>query len=346
MRWQFHWSACAWEGGLELGDFGEVEIVDFHGGDDHLEGFFAGGADGGAEQFDVVEHFDDGLVEAEVADGAGDASILDEEKAVAGHAGHDLFVGIDFADVPEAGDEQAAFGGGDHFFDGGIAAGEDEIHGGFAVLVGESETMAGGLFAGGFGGRAGIDEIARDAAIYEQNFLARQAFAVKGGALLQRVIGVVGDGDVLSEELLAHALVEAGALVFEGGGGEIVKEEADEIEDGGGLQDYVVAAGGEFARVDGEVGFFAGAGGEFLRVVIANIGGVGLGPTGGGAVLNSDGKLRMGFAIGGEEAARISESGLALATRIDSGGDLAILDGQIASAADGPGAFFGGKSGS
>jgi hypothetical protein len=54
--------------GLELGDFGEMEIVDFHGGDDHLEGFFAGGADGGAAQFDVVEHFDDGLIEALVAD--------------------------------------------------------------------------------------------------------------------------------------------------------------------------------------------------------------------------------------------------------------------------------------
>ena len=34
---------------LEFGDFGEVEIADLHGGDDHFEGFFAGGADGGAD---------------------------------------------------------------------------------------------------------------------------------------------------------------------------------------------------------------------------------------------------------------------------------------------------------
>lgn len=40
--------------------------------------FFAGGADGGAEQFEVAELFDDGLVEAEVADGAGDAAMPNE----------------------------------------------------------------------------------------------------------------------------------------------------------------------------------------------------------------------------------------------------------------------------
>jgi hypothetical protein len=35
-----------------------MEIADFHGGDDHFEGFFAGGANGGAEELDIVEHFD------------------------------------------------------------------------------------------------------------------------------------------------------------------------------------------------------------------------------------------------------------------------------------------------
>jgi hypothetical protein len=32
---------------LELGGFGEVEVVDFPGEDDHFEGFFGGGARGG-----------------------------------------------------------------------------------------------------------------------------------------------------------------------------------------------------------------------------------------------------------------------------------------------------------
>src|SRR5580693_7584067 len=103
-----------------------MEIVDFHGRDDHFEGFFAGGADRGAQKINVIEHFDEGLVEAKVADGGGDAAVFDEEEAVASHTGHDFFVGVNFADVPEAGDQEAAIGGGDHFFDGGVATGEDK----------------------------------------------------------------------------------------------------------------------------------------------------------------------------------------------------------------------------
>jgi len=66
----------------------------------------------------------------------------------------------------------------------------------------------------------------------------------------------------------------------------------------------------------------------------ADVGGVGFGPTGSGAFLNGDGKFGARFAIGGKRATGISESGLALAVRVDSGGNLAILDGQIAGAAD------------
>ena len=128
---------------------------------------------------------------------------------------------------------------------------------------------------------AGIDEIFGDAAVDEQDALAGKAFAVEWSALLQRVIDVVGDGDVLPEERSAHAVVEAGALVFEGGGGEIVEEEADEIENGGGLEDDGVAAGWEFAGVDGEMRFLAGARGEFLRIEVADVGGIGFGPAGG-----------------------------------------------------------------
>src|SRR5260370_6661387 len=91
--------------------------------------------------------------------------------------------------------------------------------------------------------------------------------------------------------------------------------------------------------------FFAGARGEFLRVEGANVGGVGFGPARGGAFLNGNGKFGMRFAIGGKEAAGISECGLALAVGIDSGGDLAILDGQITGAADRASAFFCGESG-
>src|SRR6267154_25774 len=338
------WGRLCGQPGLELGDFGEVEIVDFHGGDDHLEGFFAGGADGGAQQFHVVQHFDEGLIEAEVADGAGNLPLLNKKEAIAGHAGHDFFVRVDFPDVPKTSDEQAAVGGGDHFFNRGIAAAEDEVHGRFAVFVGEGKTMAGGLLAGSLGSSAGIDKIFGDAAIDQLNALAREAFAIEMGALLEGVVSVVGNGDVLAEELLAHAVVEAGALVFESGGGEIVKKKTDEIEHRGGFEDHGVTAGGKLAGVDGEMRFFGSAHRKFLRIESADVGGVGFGPAGSGAFLDGDGKFGARFAIGGKEATGISECGLALAIRVDSGGNLAILDGQIAGAADRAGAVFRGES--
>ena len=41
-------------------------------------------------------------------------AVFDQEAAVARHAGENFFVGIDFADVPEAREQDAAIGGGDH----------------------------------------------------------------------------------------------------------------------------------------------------------------------------------------------------------------------------------------
>src|SRR5205823_486030 len=118
-------------------------------------------------------------------------AFFNERETVASHAGHDLFVGVHFADIPEAGDEKAAVGGSDHFIKGRVASGEDKIHGSFAILVGESEAVAGGLFTGGFGGGAGIDEVFGDAAINQLDTLAGEAFAVEGRALLERMIRVV-----------------------------------------------------------------------------------------------------------------------------------------------------------
>ena len=160
------------------------------------------------------------------------------------------------------------------------------------------------------------------------------------------MINVVGDADVLTNELLAHALVQAGALVFQGGGGEIVKKEADEIENGGGFEDYSVTARSQLAGVDGEMGFFAGANGEFLRVEGANVRGVGFCPAGGGAFLDGDGKLGMSFAIGREQAQRIPQSRLPLAARKDPSSNLTFLDRQITGTPDYVGSVFSGERGS
>src|SRR5713101_3126926 len=84
-------------GMLKFCNFRKMEIADFHGGNNHFEGLFTCRADCGAEKFDVAEHLDQRLVKAKVADRRDDAAIFHEEESVAGHAGHDLFVGIDFA---------------------------------------------------------------------------------------------------------------------------------------------------------------------------------------------------------------------------------------------------------
>src|SRR5215469_5421323 len=38
----------------KLGDFAEMKIADFHWGNHHFEGFFGGGAAGGAEAFNIL----------------------------------------------------------------------------------------------------------------------------------------------------------------------------------------------------------------------------------------------------------------------------------------------------
>src|SRR4029077_15123169 len=103
---------------------------------------------------------------------------------------------------------------------------KDQVHGCFAVFVGERKTVPGGLLVSGFGSGTRIDKILGDAAVDKLDSLTRDSFAMERRILLQGVINVVGDGEVLAEELLAHTIVEAGALVFESGGGEIVEEKA------------------------------------------------------------------------------------------------------------------------
>ena len=64
-----------------------------------------------------VEQVDRALVEAEVVDRADDLAVLDEVDAVAGEAGEQQRLRVDLADVPEAGQQQAALGAGDQVVD-------------------------------------------------------------------------------------------------------------------------------------------------------------------------------------------------------------------------------------
>ena len=60
---------------------------------------------------------DQTLVEAEIAQAVLNFPVFHQEGAVAGHAGDDLLVGINFADVPQPRDQHAALGRGDHLIE-------------------------------------------------------------------------------------------------------------------------------------------------------------------------------------------------------------------------------------
>ena len=140
---------------------------------------------------DVREHLDHALVEAEIADSAGDAAIFDQECAVARHSGEDFFVRIDFADIPQARNQHAALGRGDHFVDRLVSPAPHQIHRRFAVFVRERKSMAGRLGFHLLRGGARVDQIFRHAAIDQQDFLPGNAFAIEGLAKLQRMVNVV-----------------------------------------------------------------------------------------------------------------------------------------------------------
>src|SRR5260370_34459959 len=103
--------------------------------------------------------------------------------------------------------------------------------------------------------------------------------AVERRTLLQGVINVVAYAYVLSEELFAHALVQAGTLVLQRGGGKIVKKKSNEIEHGCGFEDYGIRPRRKFARVDGKMRPPASAPGPLLRPPRLRTRRASLGPT-------------------------------------------------------------------
>src|SRR5580704_3933455 len=86
---------------LEARYFSKVEAADLHSRDHHIESLFAGGANGRRKRFHVVQQFDNALIKAEIAQASADAPVLDQKRSIPRHPGHDLFVGIHFADIPE-----------------------------------------------------------------------------------------------------------------------------------------------------------------------------------------------------------------------------------------------------
>src|SRR5439155_19786802 len=94
---------------LELRHLCKVEVAHLHGWNHHIERLFAAGADRCSHFFDVREHMNQAFVEAKIAHAVAQLSVFHIKRSIAGHAGEDLFIGINLADVPETRDQEAAF---------------------------------------------------------------------------------------------------------------------------------------------------------------------------------------------------------------------------------------------
>src|SRR6266850_336105 len=180
--------------------------------------------------------------------------------------------------------------------------------------------------------------------IDQQDSLPGHAFTIKRRSLLQRMIDVVANCDVPAKQRFAHSAIQTRALIFESGGSEIIKEESDKIEHRSRLEDDRVTAGGQFARAQAEVRFFAGAAGKFLRIERANIRRICFGPARGGIFLHRDGEFRMRLAVRREKAARIADNGLTLPASKNAGSNLAFLDSEVTGQANCTGPLVGGEN--
>src|SRR5215813_9047565 len=127
---------------------GEVEVAHLHGRDHHIKSFLAAGPHRPSHLFDRFQHVNQALVEAEIPDSIPEFAILNQESTVARHACEDLFVWIDFANIPEPCYEYTFFCGTYHVIDGFFALGprilEDDIHGRITNLVGKGKSVSSG----------------------------------------------------------------------------------------------------------------------------------------------------------------------------------------------------------
>src|SRR5215470_3959130 len=107
-------------------------------------------------------------------------------------------------------------------------------------------------------GPAGIHQAA-DNSVFDQLYtLAPDALSIEGSACLELMVNIVGDLDVVSEDLLADAIVQKRALVEHRLATPIPKHKADEVEHGGRLENHRVLAWRQLPRSSGLHGLLRG----------------------------------------------------------------------------------------
>jgi len=177
--------------------------------------------------------------------------------------------------------------------------------------LGRANPWPVGCLCAALAASARIDEILGGATIHEHDPLTWHSFAIEWGALLQRMINVIGDADILTEELFCpYVRFRQERLSARAVAEKIIKKKADEIEHGGGFEDDGVNGRGASSRaVDSEMRLF----GRLGRRVSADRRARTLAELGFGPALRRKPscmvmeKLGVRFAIGGKKAARIRQ---------------------------------------
>ena len=103
-----------------------------------------------------------------------------------------------------------------HVVHTGAVAIHDNIQRSFRILIGQRESVAGGLRAQLVRRLARIDQVFHFALLDNRHALAGNSLSVKGSAGLQGMENIVAEVDVIAEHFLAHAAGQATALLVHG----------------------------------------------------------------------------------------------------------------------------------
>ena len=200
------------------------------------------------------------MIEAKIADTTNYFAVFDQERSIAGHAGKDFLVRINFADVPEPRDQNSALGGSDHLLDRLWISWsfKDDVHRRFAHFVGNGEAVSGGSNRTNFssvfrvlhllGACSCIHQPLHNSVFDQLDLLAAHAFAIERRPRLQWMRHVVPDRNVLAEQPRADSIAEKRPLIENREPAEVEECETNGVEHSGRLQNYGVLAGRDLLR--------------------------------------------------------------------------------------------------
>ena len=153
--------------------------------------------------------------------------------------------------------------------------------------------MARGLRPHLVGGLARVNQVLHHAVFNDGDALAGNAFAVKRSSGLGGVENIVAETDVFAKNLLPYPAGKATPLLMHRQPAEIENQEAQQVENGRGLEDDGVFPRLNLPRLAAVERFLSGPLGQFLRLQLGPVGGSLLGPARTFLAHHGDGEFRL-----------------------------------------------------